>query len=323
MKKVAVIVSEDSVFLNVSGVLEVLNKTNEHVKRHTGKTAYQIATVGQRKTLNFERMKFTCDCTVGSSYVPDIVLIPAVLGEDMKAVLERNKLLVQWIKKMAMKRKQVGSMCVGSFLLAATGLLDGKRATTHWRLEKTFSEMFPKVNLQIEKIIVDNGFLFSGGGATSFFNLLLYFIDKTVGRETMLDIAKSFLIDPDKLSQSHFSLFATQRSHHDKMVLQIQEQIEKNYATLGGVESLATKAEISTRHFIRRFKSATGITPLTYLQRVRIEAAREAFELTDKRVTEVLYDVGYSDEKSFRQLFKRYTGLAPMEYKRKFQFGHR
>jgi transcriptional regulator GlxA family with amidase domain len=209
-------------------------------------------------------------------------------------------------------------LCIGAFLLAATGLLNGKECSSHWRYFNEFREMFPEVTLVDGRIVTEQQGLYSSGGATSYWNMLLHLIEKHAGREMAIMAAKVYALEIDRKTQSPFIMFNGQKKHEDEPIKQAQEFIEKNITERISVEELAIRYAIGKRHFIRRFKKATNNTPIEYIQRVKIEAAKKQLENSHKNVNEVMYDVGYSDVKAFRTVFKKITGLSPIEYRNKY-----
>ena len=206
-------------------------------------------------------------------------------------------------------------------MLASTGLLAGKTCSTHWALSETFRTLFPDVNLQTDKLITDENGIYTNGGAYSFLHLLMYLVEKFYGREAAIHCAKYFQIDLDRNLQAEFSIFNGHKKHNDEVVLNAQSFIEKNYEDKISIEELSSNLGIGRRNFDRRFIKATGLTPLDYLQRVKIEVAKKSFENSRKSVNEVMYDVGYNDTKAFREVFSRVTGMSPVDYKSKYNKG--
>jgi transcriptional regulator GlxA family with amidase domain len=257
------------------------------------------------------------DVTIKNVLKTDLIIIPAVNGE-MGKVIEINKDFFPWINKQHANGAEVASLCVGAFLLASTGLLKGKKCATHWFGANEFKKMFPDVDLVSEKIITDEQGIYSSGGATSFWNLLLYIIEKYTDRDMAITMAKYFEIEIDRYNQSSFIIFQGQKDHEDESVKQAQEFIEKNYHERITVEQLTTMLALSRRNFERRFKKATANTVVEYMQRVKIEAAKKGLETGRKNVNEMMYEVGYSDDKAFRNVFKKTTGLSPIEYRNKY-----
>ncbi|MCY1542620.1 HTH-type transcriptional activator RhaS [compost metagenome] len=167
-------------------------------------------------------------------------------------------------------------------------------------------------------VITEHDTIYSSGGANSLWNLILYLIEKFSDRETAVMISKYFALDIGRDSQSQFAIFRGQRKHDDADIQRVQDYIEKNYEEKITIEDLARLITVGRRTFERRFKEATNNTPVEYIQRVRIEAAKKFFEASRKNVAEVMYNVGYTDTKAFRDIFKKITGLSPIEYRNKF-----
>jgi transcriptional regulator GlxA family with amidase domain len=228
--------------------------------------------------------------------------------------------MIKWIKKQHERGADIASMCLGAFLVASTGLLNGKKATTHWMGSDYFRQLFPKVKLEDDKVIIDEGRIYSSGAAFSFTSLIIYLIEKFCGRDMSLASAKVFMIQVHDSSQHSFSIFNLQRNHEDYNIGRVQDYIEKNYDQLPTIAGLAGKFNMSARTFIRKFTSITGNTPIEYIQRVRVEAAKRLLEKGKLTVEQVCMEAGYSDFGFFRNIFKRLTGLKPQEYKRKY--GH-
>ena len=226
--------------------------------------------------------------------------------------------MMDWIVKQYKNGAAVASICTGAFLLAATGLLDGKTCSTHWAAADTFRQRFPEVHLQTDQLITDENGIYTNGGAYSFLNLLIYLVEKYYDRPTAIYCAKVFQIEMDRQSQSAFAIFTGQKSHGDAIVQKAQAYMENNLQEKISVEDLSSQFAVSRRNFDRRFLKATGNTPGEYAQRVRIESAKKAFESGRKTIQEVMYEVGYSDMKAFREIFRKITGLSPLEYKNRY-----
>jgi transcriptional regulator GlxA family with amidase domain len=178
--------------------------------------------------------------------------------------------------------------------------------------------MFPEVTLTDGTIITETDGLYSSGGAQSYWNVLLHLVEKYAGREMSIRASKYFAIEIDRKTQSPFIMFNGQKRHEDVPIKKAQEFIEANLTEKISIEDLATRFAIGRRHFIRRFKKATNTTPAEYIQRVKIEAAKKQLENTRKNINEVMYEVGYADIKTFRSVFKKITGLSPIDYKHRY-----
>jgi transcriptional regulator GlxA family with amidase domain len=247
----------------------------------------------------------------------DLVIIPA-LSLDLEKSLKLNREMIGWLSKQRALGAEIASICTGAFLLASTGLLEGKNCSTHWMAATFFKGMFPGVNLLTDQLITDEQGIYTNGGAFSFLNLLLYLVEKYYDRQTAIYCSKVFQVDIERNSQSRFTMFTGQKDHQDEMILQAQAMIEEQIKESLSVENLADHFAISRRNFDRRFIKATGNTPAEYLQRVKMEAAKKELETGDRQISEVMYSVGYADQKAFRNTFKRITGLSPLEYRTRY-----
>jgi transcriptional regulator GlxA family with amidase domain len=236
----------------------------------------------------------------------------------LKSAIKKNREFIPWIVKQSKKGAEVASLCVGSFLLASTGLLNGKECSSHWLTANLFREMFPEVTLVDGRVVTDQHGIYSSGGATSYWNLLLHLVEKYAGREMAIMASKIYALEIDRKSQSPFIMFNGQKEHVDEPIKDAQNYIESKVSEKISVGDLALRFSIGRRHFERRFKKATNNTPVEYIQRVKIEAAKKHFETSRKNVNEVMYDVGYSDTKAFRTMFKKITGLSPLDYKNRY-----
>lgn len=299
---------------------KVFTYANDYWRRIHGEDLLNVKLVGISDTVEFYDGIFTIKPHANIEAVDktNLIIIGALNNSDYNYSIEQNQPIINWIAKQYKEGAEVASMCTGAFLLAATGLLDGKSCSTHWAADSIFKDMFPKVNLQVDKLITDENGIYTNGGAFSFLNLIIYLIEKYYDRETAIYCSKLCQIEMDRNSQSPFAIFIGQKSHGDEMVQQAQSYIESNVQEKISMEYLADKFSVGRRNFDRRFIKATGNTPLEYSQRVKIEAAKKAFETSRKTISEVMYEVGYADVKAFREVFRKITGMSPVEYKGRY-----
>ncbi len=249
----------------------------------------------------------------------DLVIIPAFLPQtDPHQNIKQNNKIQHWLLQHYKKGAEIASLCTGAYVLASTGLVNGKKCSIHWNDAETFRHMFPKVNLVADQVITYEQGLYTCGGAFSFMNLVLYLLEKYYGREMAVLCSKLFQVDIDRTSQSPYIIFNGQKSHKDDVVLKAQEMLEKKSPEKFSTEKLAKKLALSRRSLDRRFFKATGNTPMEYLQRVKIESAKKQLENSRKTVQEIMYEAGYTDMRAFRQVFRKVTGLSPVEYKTKY-----
>jgi transcriptional regulator GlxA family with amidase domain len=291
---------------------------NEFLERIGNPAQFKIQLVGLSKQSQLNDGLYTISTDVFSEVKKtDLVIIPAMYG-NLKQAIEDNKDFIPWIIKQYKAGAEVASLCLGAFLLASTGLLNGRKCATHWLAANDFRKMFPDVNLVEDKIITDENGIYSSGGAYSSLNLILYLVEKFAGREAAIFCSKAFQIDIQRDSQSPFTIFIGQKDHEDDSIKKAQEFIETNFQNKITVDQLASMLALSRRNLERRFKKATANTVVEYIQRVKVEAAKMSFESSRENVNEVMYNVGYSDPKAFRTTFKRITGLSPIQYRNKY-----
>jgi transcriptional regulator GlxA family with amidase domain len=318
-KHISILVPNEAVLASVFDPSYMFAAVNGFLESSGEEPAFNVQLVGLTKEVRLNQGAFTVNTNVLLNDVKktDLILIPALSG-DIKNAIEINKAYLPWIVDQYNKGAEVASLCIGAFLLAATGLLNGKKCSTHWIYANEFREMFPDVTLVDDKIITEEDSLYSSGGASSYWNLLLYLIEKYTKREMAIRASKYFAIEIDRKSQSPFIMFNGQKKHEDTPIKEAQTYIENNVTEKISVEELAKMFAIGRRHFERRFKKATNNTPVEYIQRVKIEAAKKHLEGSRKNVNEVMYDVGYSDSKAFRTVFKKITGLSPVDYRNRY-----
>jgi len=247
----------------------------------------------------------------------DLLIIPPVYG-DIADGIKINSGAIPYIRNLYQKGCSVASLCLGAFLLAETGLLNGKKCSTHWAHLDEFRMRYPEIEVVDGAIITEVGNIYSSGGASSLWNLVLYLVEKFSDRETAVLISKNFALDMDRNSQAVFAIFKGQKKHADADIIKVQDYIEKNYNEKITIDELAAIVNSGRRTFERRFRQATNNTPLEYIQRVRVEAAKRFFEASRKNVSEVMFDVGYTDTRAFRDTFKKVTGLTPVAYRNKY-----
>jgi transcriptional regulator GlxA family with amidase domain len=319
MKNVSILVPESSVIQAIADPCYVFNTVNQFLQSKGQSPLFRVQLVGQTREIKLNNGLFLVhpDKLLETSGTSDLVFIPALFG-DMSTAIAQNQAVIPWIREQYEHGATVASLCVGAFLLASTGLLNGKHCSTHWAFSNEFRKMFPEVHLTDGNIITEEGRLYSSGGANSYWNLLLYLVEKYTDRETTIMASKFFTIEIDRNNQSTFMMFSGQKKHADHAIIRAQEYIEANYQSKIMVDQLADQLVIGRRTFERRFKHATNNTVVEYQQRVRIEAAKRSFESSRNNISEVMLHVGYTDSKAFRDIFKKITGLTPLDYKNKY-----
>ncbi|QGY42242.1 helix-turn-helix domain-containing protein [Maribellus comscasis] len=319
MKKISILVTENTVIQSIADPQYCFETVNYflNVKGKPSMFDVQLVGVSNGVRLNKGRYSIHPDKLIDEVDKTDLIIIPALFG-NMDEALESNKNFISWIVKQYKSGAEVASLCVGAFLLASTGLLKGKKCSTHWGFIDDFSKMFPHVNVQPGSIITEESGIYTSGGANSYWNLLLHLVEKYTNRETALLISKYFAIEIGRSSQSFFAMFKGQKQHNDEDIKKAQEFIERNIEEKITVEELAEKLAVGRRSLERRFKKATNNSVHEYIQRVKIEAAKRNIETSRKNINEVMFEVGYTDTKAFRTTFKKITGITPVEYRNRY-----
>ncbi|WP_215223952.1 GlxA family transcriptional regulator [Echinicola shivajiensis] len=316
MKHISILVPDgDSSLSNLEATYKMFNMANDALLKSGRSAMFKTNLVGAHKEASLSNGVFSIqpNATIEEIEKTDLIIIPAIHG-DYKKVIEKNSVFIPWLQDQYDKGAEIASLCIGAFLLASTGLLKGRDCATHWLAASEFREMFPDVNLTDDKIITDENRLYTSGGAYSSLNLNLYLIEKFAGRKMAVLSSKIFEIDISRNSQSPFIIFKGQKSHQDSEILDSQEFIEENYNKKITVDQLSDRVAVSRRTFERRFKKATSNTVIEYLQRVKVEAAKKELEQGRMTINEVMYQVGYTDPKAFRDVFKKFTDMTPTEY---------
>lgn len=321
MKHLTILVpnGEGNNLSSIVGAYKIFSRANQYLKEQGKKEVFRIELAGTAKQVEYYDGLFSVKPHTDISAIrhTDLIIIPS-LNHNYNQAVKKNAAMIEWISDQYKKGAAVASICTGAFLLAASGLLSGKNCSTHWAAADSFRQLFPDVNLQTDQLITDEQGICTNGGAYSFLNLVIYLVEKYYDRSTAIYCSKVFQVEMDRNNQSSFSIFTGQKLHEDDLVKKAQAYIESKADEKISVDHLSATFAISRRNFDRRFIKATGNTPLEYAQRVKIESAKKAFESTRKTINEVMYEVGYSDQKAFREVFRKITGMSPLDYRSRY-----
>lgn len=323
MKRITILASDGAVASTITGPMDVFSLAGVLYNVICGQKPrpyfqVRIASIDGKPVKCFNRLIIQPHCSIHDIENSDLIMISALTGDALGGHNPGSETAV-WLRKQYRKGSHLAGVCTGSFVLASTGLLDYKSATTHWGFVDVFRKMYPHVQLRPECLVTDEEDLFCSGGSNSCLDLSLYLIEKMCGRQIAVQCAKSMVHDIGRFTQAPYAALHYRKKHKDQEILHSQIWIEDNYTADISIPMLAGRIAMSSRTFERRFKSATGDTPLAYLQKVRIEAAKSLMENTDSTFEEATYKVGYKDSSSFRKIFQRSTGLKPREYQQLFQ----
>ncbi len=319
MKKVSVLITDYVLIAAVGNTHYLFNRINDFLSQSGKQPLFEIKLVGKAETVELLNGPYTVqtDSTLAETKRTDLIIIPPLSGDMEKAIVS-NKTCISWMHQQYQKGAEIASLCVGAFLLAETGLLNNRSCSTHWVTANTFRNRYPEVNLVDEKVITDQDGLYTSGGANSYWNLLVYLIEKFAGKEAAIYASKYFEVDKSRNNQLLFRIFEGSKTHDDENIKEAQQYIERNYAENFSIDHLAELTRLSRRTFQRRFKAATHFPVHTYIQKIRIEAAKRLLETKRSTINEIMYEVGYQDTKAFRTLFKNESGVSPSAYRNKY-----
>ncbi|WP_333600545.1 GlxA family transcriptional regulator [Flavobacterium sp.] len=322
MKRIGLVLPYDYKLLSVAALLDVLETANKLVvqKGEAAAFAIQIYQLPQQlQEGNTQFHDYAIQSTATVKGVLDMILIPAFTTTDMQLTIVKNSPFIPWLQQQYRSGAEVASFCSGAFLFGASGLLNGKSATTHIDACSAFARIFPEVKLKPNETVTADERTFTSGGSTSLFHLIILLVQKYCGHEIAIQVAKLFAIDLDRYQQSYFGTFRPNYAHNDALVSMVQEKIEKQFHQIENLEAVLSDVPSSRRNLVRRFKLATGIPPIEYLQNIRIETAKKHLEQSQLSVSEIIDKSGYTDPKSFRKIFQKVVGMKPLEYREKFK----
>lgn len=257
------------------------------------------------------------DCSIHEAGGSDVIVLPGFLPPFDFSTKRMEKIRC-WLKERHALGERIAAICTGTFVLAETGLLEGLPATTNWQFAGDFRRRFPEIDLRVDEILTEASGLICTGAASSFLNLCLKMIEEYGSSELASLCSKSLLIDPERRSQAPYMLHDFFKSHADSRILKAQQLMEGSLGGPVSIDGIASEVSLSPRHFKRRFKSATGDSPLAYLQNLRVETAKKHLEGGKDSVNEIAFRVGYEDVNSFRKVFKKIAGMSPKDYRNKF-----
>ena len=321
MKKVTILGLYNSLASTIFGPMDIFNQAGRiwnRVTRSPSTPFFEVtlASADGKPIQATNNIMLQPHCGIAQLGQSDLIVIAS--ATYIKQIMERNPELAPWLKRQYQQGAQVASICTGVFLLAETGLLDGKTATLHWGFGRMLRQRYPRVKLATDRMFIDHGRIYCSAGVNAGMDLSLYLVEKFCGRQVAVQCAKTMILDLGRTAQTPYGSFLFPGDHNDPIVLEVQQWIEQHHAEPVDYEKLALEHRLSRRSLERRFKQATGLTPLAYLQRLRVETAKRLLEEGSHTFNEITYLVGYEDISFFRKVFVRLTGLRPKEYQRRF-----
>lgn len=315
--QLGILLTKDHRLLSVAAIIDVLETANRFYRSEGKQEPFVIDLLHLPSHESMSYPGYASKNPAKDEYY-DLLLVPSFTGEWLSESLKANVGWVPWLQDQYSEGAAVASFCTGAFLLGASGLLDNRPATTHINAESAFAKLFPLVQLQAEAVVTEKDRVYTSGGATNTFHLLMLLLEIYCNRKIAVKAAKVFSIDLDRNRQTYFGTFTPAEDHGDDLVKKAQEEIRKHFNTANTIEEIITDVPASRRNLVRRFKQVTGITPIEYLQKTRIEAAKQMLEQSRHSILEVMLESGYNDLKTFRTLFKKNVGMTPKMYREKF-----
>ncbi len=321
MKKVTIIGFYNSMATTIFGPMDIFNQAGRlwnRVNNSPGTPFFEVslASCDGEPVKCTNNIRVTPHCSMEAVKKTDLIILAS--ATYIEKILEKSPGLVPWIKRQYDQGAHVASICTGAFLLAETGLLNGKSATLHWGFADEFRKRYPGVRLDQDRMFIDHGRLYCSAGVNAGMDLSLYLVEKFCGRKAALESARTMILDLGRTSQAPYAGFVFSRNHGDPMVMEVQKKMEAGYKDTLNYDQLAGECRMSRRSLERRFRQATGVTPLVYLQQLRVENAKRLLEEGIQNINEIAWEVGYEDVSFFRKVFVRITGLRPGEYQRRF-----
>ena len=321
MKQVTILGLDHSMATTLFGPMDIFNQAGRLWNRIQGRPQtplfdVKIASADGRPIPTANRVEVHPHCSVDQIEATDLIIIAS--ATPIEKILAKSPTLPDWLRHHHDRGAHLASICTGVFLLAETGLLDGKSATLHWGFTREFQQRYPHIPLEPDKIFLDHGRLYCSAGVTAGMDLSLYLVEKFCGAEAARQSAKTMILAMDRHSQAPYQSVPGVRSHTDPLVAQIQAWLADHTTQTVDYNHLARTFNLSRRSLERRFKNATGTTPLAHLHALKVDQAKAMLETGGHTFNEITHAVGYEDVAFFRKLFTRTTGLRPREYQQKF-----
>ncbi|KAB2909708.1 MAG: helix-turn-helix domain-containing protein [Kofleriaceae bacterium] len=324
-RHVSIVAIPDAVISTLAGIYDVMNgATTMGIAAPTTAPPFRIEIVGAAPgPLGLASgVPIEVQRSIADIDASDIVIVPSVLLKARDWRKGRYPQLVSWLARMHEQGALLCSACSGVFLLAETGLFDGKDATVHFAYARAFAALYPAVTIHPERVLVISGRreeLISSGASATWHDLVLYLIARHAGATTAQEVARLFALQWHQDGLAPYIVFEGARDHGDGEIAGAQDWLGRHYAVASPVDAMIARSRLAERTFKRRFTSATGLSPIEYVQRLRIEDAKRRLERTDAPIEEISWRVGYEDAAFFRRLFKRITGMAPAAYRKQFR----
>lgn len=321
---VSLLAVPDAVVSTLAGIYDVMNSVAAMgINSSASSAEFQVEIVGEAVgALDLvSGVPIQVQRAITSITTTDIIIVPSFLLRADCWEQNRYPQLIHWLRAMHERGAIICSACSGIFLLAEMGLFDGKEATVHFNYANIFAATYPAVTIHPERVLVISGQreeLICSGASMSWHDLVLYLIARFAGATTAQEVARLFALQWHQDGLTPYMIFEGKLDHGDAEINSAQQWLSTHFSVANAVDEMIKQSRLAERTFKRRFAAATGITPIAYVQRLRIEDAKRRLERTNTSIDEISWRVGYEDAAFFRRLFKRTTGMAPSAYRKRF-----
>lgn len=315
--EIGLVIYPNSMISAIYGLTDLFRIANAIASQHEGlKRPLIRVSHWQHDPAASDTMQCIHDTHPDTPNNPTTLILPGSMIDPTPA--QATTTISSWLGQKHRNGTIICSVCAGAFLLAHAGILDNRRVTTHWFFADQLAENFPKIIVEADKMIIDDGDVITAGGIMAWTDLGLRLVQRIMGPTIMLETARFLLIDPPGREQSFYNVFSPKLNHGDEQILKVQHWLQVNGARDVSVPLMANQAGMEERTFIRRFQKATGFKPTEYCQHVRINKAREMLEFTKQNVSQIAWSTGYEDPGAFRKIFQKIVGLTPGDYRLRF-----
>lgn len=304
----------------VLGLTDLFEMANRLAVSRRGEAGSVLRVTHWKQDVQNELTSVFDSCPEAGASRPVALILPPSLDDPVQA--DAFPALFSWLRESHAQGVVLTSVCAGAFLLAATGLMAGRRMTTHWSYAELLQNRYPDIRVDADRLLIDDGDIITAGGLMAWTDLGLRLVDRLLGPSVMMETARMLLVDPSGREQRFYSVFSPRLTHGDPAILKVQHWLQATEAQDISLAAMAAESGLEERTFLRRFQKATGMKTTEYCQRLRVGNAREQLQFSVATVEQIAWDVGYSDVGAFRKVFMRIVGLPPSEYRRRFTVAH-
>jgi transcriptional regulator GlxA family with amidase domain len=314
---VAIVNYEHALASAIIGIVDILAIVNEFCLDNSSEYRFVTKIVHTDNHINNFNIRINFESEpLNDNDNFDLIIVPPLI--DLEHKFDTNIKLIKWLQLMNNKGNCISSVCIGAYILAQAGLLEGKKATSHWVIEQKLKQDYPSIHLEIDQIVIEDTNIITAGGVSAYIDLCLYIVRKFISIEVAYVCANYLGVDAGRSSQQHYKNLSNIAAHNDKDIEFLLSWLQKNFSTSITLKDMSKRISTSERTLIRKFSKATGELPNQYIQKLRVQKAKQLLINTNDSFEHITYLVGYTNSSSFRKLFKEMTGLNPGVYREYF-----